>query len=124
MKMSKENIRYIIYAVFCIIIGISAYFIGNNNSKEKSGYEYIKSERLDSLEKADSLKSISIESIKNETESLRTKIDGTKFTTQEEINKIIGDERDELYNKMPSRIDTLFIIGYDSAIGARRFIYN
>ena len=121
----KQNTKtYIIIGLVAALCVIS-FLLGNQGKVEtRDGYEYIKSERLDSLDKADERKTFIIDSVNNEMEILRTKIDGTEFLSDERVEEIVKESYDELHNQTPSAIDTLFINEYDSAVAARRLYYN
>lgn len=119
---TKNKLLYIIVAII-FAVGI---FIGVmvGPTPEREGYKYVPTELVDSLEQVSSERLIRIDTLDSLLLLERLDLDGTDFVTDKEFDGIVKDKADELYNKIPSDIDSLFINEYDSAVAARRFKYN
>lgn len=125
MEIKKTTIKWIAIGVLILTLCGISFFVGTNqNNEPKAGYQYIQSEYLDSLEVISAKHFLLFDSINGELNPQRVDIDTTTFLSDERVEEIVKESYDELYNQTPSRIDTLFIHEYDSAVTARRLYYN
>lgn len=124
METKTTTIKWIAIGLLILTLCGISYYIGNQNIEPKAGYEYIKSERLDSLENESIKNNYIMDSINGELKVMRTRIDGTEFLTDDEVEKIVKESYDELHNQTPVHIDSLFVNKYDSAFTARQLRYN